>query len=245
MKQTRILMGMPITVEVLDEQVRKQDFRNVFRFFQRVEKRYSPYLPSSELSQINRGLPRSHWSREMKQIMELCHQTRIETGGYFNINRGGSLDTSGLVKGWSIKRAAELLARRGFKNFYVEAGGDIQVRGKNPEDQPWKVGLRNPFNRHENIKVINIDDEGVATSGTYIRGQHVYNPKRPRRNLRQIVSLTVIGPDIYEADRMATAALAMGRRGIAFIESLSGFEGYSIDKTGMATMTSGFERYTA
>jgi thiamine biosynthesis lipoprotein len=61
--------------------------------------------------------------------------------------------------------------------------------------------------------------------------------------LQDIVSLTVIGPNVYEADRFATAAFAMGKRGIYFIEQLPGFEGYMIDAAARATFTSGFERY--
>ena len=53
-----------------------------------------------------------------------------------------------------------------------------------------------------------------------------------------------MGPNVLEADRFATAAFAMGREGIHFIESLKGFEGYAIDAKGIATMTSGFEVYT-
>ncbi len=60
-----------------------------------------------------------------------------------------------------------------------------------------------------------------------------------------VASVTVIGPDVYEADRFATAAFAMGERGIRFLESLDGFEGYMIDNDGIATMTTGFVRYTA
>jgi thiamine biosynthesis lipoprotein len=58
-----------------------------------------------------------------------------------------------------------------------------------------------------------------------------------------VLSLTVIGPNIYEADRFATAAFAMGEEGIRFIERLEGFEGYMIDRRGQATFTSGFTRY--
>jgi thiamine biosynthesis lipoprotein ApbE len=58
-----------------------------------------------------------------------------------------------------------------------------------------------------------------------------------------VVSLTVIGPNVYEADRFATAAFAMGKKGIYFIEQLPGFEGYMIDTSAQATYTSGFERY--
>ncbi len=58
-----------------------------------------------------------------------------------------------------------------------------------------------------------------------------------------VVSLTVVGPNIYEADRFATAAFAMGEAGIMFIEKLPGFEGYMVNDNGIATFTSGFEKY--
>jgi len=93
------------------------------------------------------------------------------------------------------------------------------------------------------LKVVGVAHEGVATSGTYIRGNHIYNPisKKPAD---AIASLTVIGPNIYEADRFATAAFAMGPSGITFVESLEGFEAYMVDNNRIATFTSGFERYS-
>ena len=83
----------------------------------------------------------------------------------------------------------------------------------------------------------------MATSGTYVRGQHVYDPFNRQKPITEIVSLTVIGPDIYEADRFATAALAMRDKGVAFIASLEGFEAYSINNQGVATFTPGFSQY--
>lgn len=105
-------------------------------------------------------------------------------------------------------------------------------------------GIRNPFNKEEIIKVISLKDAGIATSGTYIRGQHIYNPHEIEKPITEIVSLSVIGPNVYEADRFATAAFAMGEKGIMFIEKLNGFEGYMVDKNGLATMTGGFQAYT-
>ena len=80
----------------------------------------------------------------------------------------------------------------------------------------------------------------MATSGTYVRGQHIYNPHEPTKLIQDIVSLSVIGPDILEADRFATAAFAMGEQGIYFIENLPGFEGYMVNAQGIATQTTGF-----
>ena len=83
----------------------------------------------------------------------------------------------------------------------------------------------------------------MATSGNYIRGDHIYNPHASAEIIKDIVSLTVIAANVYEADRFATAAFAMGADGINFIEKLLGLEGYLVDKNGIATYTSGFEKY--
>jgi thiamine biosynthesis lipoprotein len=235
-------MGMPITIEIVGE-TSGEPFEAAYSYFHAVDERYSPYRADSELSRINNGLPKNKWSTEMKHIFALCEQTKQQTAGYFDSIHEGTWDPSGLVKGWAINQAATVLRQLGKRDFYIEAGGDIQVNGQAAGGEQWRVGIRSPFDRDEIIKVISIADEGVATSGTAVRGQHIYNPHAPGQPLHDVVSLTVIGPTIYDADRFATAAFAMGRKGIAFIEQLSGFEGYMVDAHKVATMTSGFERY--
>lgn len=243
MKQTRLIMGMPITVEVVDG-AKEDDLAAVFAYFTEVDGRYSTYKTGSEISRINRGLPRERWSAEMKHVVKLCEETKQQTDGYFDIAHIGKLDPSGLVKGWSIQNAAGILRRHGFKNFYIEAGGDIQTAGQSADTQPWRVGIRSPFNVDEIVKTIQLSGSAIATSGTYVRGEHIYNPHDGYKPANAIASLSVIGPNIYDADRFATAAFAMGGQGIRFIESLRDLEGYMIDTKGLATMTSGFERYT-
>ena len=243
MKQTRLLMGMPITVEILDPGVTDEPVDAVFDYFASVDERFSTYKESSEISRINRGeLRPEQYSHDMRTILALSEQTKQQTAGYFDIAHDGRLDPSGIVKGWAIQQAAERLKAGGWRNFYVDAGGDIQVSGTK-DGRPWRVGIRNPFQRQEYVKVLELTDCGVATSGTAVRGQHIYDPYQPCVPLREVLSLTVIGPNIYEADRFATAAFAMGRRVIQFIETLTGCEGYLIDANARATYTSGFERY--
>lgn len=244
MKQTELIMGMPITVELVDA-VNSTLLAETFDYFRTVDARFSTYKPDSEITRINNGLPKKEWSAEMRAVLRLCEQTKRQTQGYFDILHEGKLDPSGLVKGWAIHNAAERLLDQGIKSFYIEAGGDIQAQGKNSDNQPWLVGIRNPFNLQEIIKTVAITNRGVATSGTYVRGQHIYDPHHPESKIPSIKSLTVIGPDIYEADRFATAAFAMGSKGIAFIESLDGFEGYLVDEQQTATFTSGFRKYVA
>lgn len=244
MKNTKIIMGMPITVEIIDK-VKKTDLDKIFDYFKSIDDKFSPYKPNSELSKVNAGLTRKNWSDEFENVIELCEKTQQQTNGYFDIKHDGKLDPSGLVKGWAIQQASEQLTDQGFNNYYIEAGGDIQVKGSFKVGSPWKIGIRNPFNINEIVKVVAVDGHGVATSGTYIRGEHIYNPKQKYREVSSIKSLTVIGPNIYEADRFATAAYAMGQSGIAFIEALPGFEGYQINDKQIATYSSGFENYVA
>ena len=244
MKQSRMIMGMPVILDVIDSWVTGKTFDKIFAYFEYVDRKFSTYKNESEISLLNRQeITLEQSSEDMQTIFMLAEQTRQETDGYFDIARNGKYDPSGIVKGWAIYNAAEILRQAGFKNYYVDAGGDIQVYGKNDEGQDWRVGIQSPFNPKEIVKVVSLQDCGMATSGTYVRGQHIYNPKDREQPITEIVSLTVIGPDIYEADRFATAAFAMGSAGVYFIENLKGFEGYMIDQKGLATYTSGFERY--
>lgn len=220
-------MGMPVTVEALDALASEEMLDTVFAYFEYIDDKFSTYKEHSEISAINRGeIILEQASADMRTVFALAEQTKRETDGYFDIARDGSYDPSGIVKGWAIYNAAEILRQNGLENFYVDAGGDVQATGKNSRGQDWRVGIRNPFDLNEIVKVLSVSDCGVATSGTYIRGQHIYNPKRDAQPVTDIVSLTVLGPDIYEADRFATAAFAMGREGIRFIARLQGFEGY-------------------
>jgi thiamine biosynthesis lipoprotein len=246
MKRERILMGMNISIEVIDKGVTENEIEKVFSYFEYIDEKFSTYKDTSEISLINKGMVKeTEYSGDMKTILKLSEETKKETDGYFNIrDKNEMLDPSGIVKGWSIYKASQILKKDGFNNFCINAGGDIQVSGKNTEGQKWAIGVRSPFNpEKEIIKVVQLTTEGLATSGNYIRGQHIYNPHDKKEVLTDIVSLSVVGPNIYEADRFATAAFAMGTEGINFIERLDGFEGYAIDSQGIATMTTNFEKY--
>ncbi len=231
MRETRTIMGMPIQVAVLDDTVRRQDLDAVFAEFSAIDAQFSPFKDDSEVCRFNRGeIAEDAFTPRMREIAALCEKTKRETGGYFDVSRpDGTIDPCGMVKGWAIRNAARQLLDMGFRDFCVEAGGDIQCHGVNGQGGEWTVGIRNPFSRDEIVKVLRPRSHGVATSGNYLRGDHIYNPHTGRYGSHDIVSLTVIGRDVLEADRYATAAFAMGRRGIHFIERMPGLEGYEID----------------
>ncbi|HCP75509.1 MAG TPA: FAD:protein FMN transferase, partial [Ktedonobacter sp.] len=149
MKQTCLLMGMPITIEVVEPTVTQDDLDKVFAYFVSVDDTFSTYKATSEISKINRGeLLAAQYSENMKSILALSEQTKKDTHGYFDIQRDGIYDPSGIVKGWAVQNAANMLRAWGFRNFYIDAGGDIQLSG-NKDGNPWRIGIRNPFNRTE------------------------------------------------------------------------------------------------
>ena len=239
-------MGMPITVEVVGGQAAVLD--EIFSYFEYIDEKFSPFKKESEISMINSGrLAPNDWSNDVHSVFDLAERTKQETDGYFDIiSPKGLIDPSGLVKGWAINNAVAMIKEMGYRNFFIDAGGDIAVGGRNGKGEDWTVGIRDPFRKTGIVKSIKLKDKtGVATSGSYERGEHIWNPKNKAAAPKEIVSITVIGPDVYEADRFATAAFAMGRNGVRFIEGRPELEAYSIDRAGIATMTSGFPKYVA
>ena len=236
-------MGMPVIVEITDD-ADPGIFTKIFDYFRWVDSTFSTYKETSEITRINTGvLKRKNYSKEMSEIFALAQQTKKESHGYFDIHNGKVIDPSGIVKGWAIHNAARILTDSGIGNYYVEAGGDIEVAGTNNDGKPWTIGIRNPFSPGEIIKRVTLGHHGIATSGTYERGNHIYDPVR-KGAADEIASMTVIAPDVYEADRFATAAFAMGTMGIQFISGLKNTEGYMIYNHGIATYTAGFGTYT-
>lgn len=240
MRCVREVMGMPVTVDVPEPGVGDPVVEEVYADLRMVDRLFSPFLPDSAVSKINRGELRPEDAGELvRVVLELCERYERATDGYFTAWNGDRIDPSGLVKGWAIDRACSILDRRAFANYLVDAGGDVMARGTSGAGAPWRVGIRHPVERTKVARVVLARDLAVATSGTYEKGQHVRDP-HTGRSATDVVSLTVVGPDILEADVYATAALAMGRRGLAFIERLARFEGYAIFPDLRAGWTSGF-----
>lgn len=242
MRLTRAQMGMVTVVEIVD-QADVKDFEDIFAYFDHVNRVFSPFKKDSEVSRFGRReITEAEASPELKEVLALAEQTKRDSGGYFDVWHEGKFDPSGIVKGWAIHQSAEKLRAKGFKNFYVEAGGDIEVAGSNSKGQPWRIGLRHPFDKSKLTHILSLSRGGVATSGTYQQGQHIYNPYRPGiRN--DLVSLTVVGPDIYEADRIATAAFAMGQAGLRWLETKTRLQGLAITSNGTLEMTGGLKKF--
>src|SRR5574337_1028149 len=99
-KATRVIMGMPITVEIVGSDVPELIMEQVFAYFSAIDETFSTYKEGSEISRINQGLlALNDASEAVKKIFLLAEETKVLTGGYFDIeSRDGMIDPSGIVK---------------------------------------------------------------------------------------------------------------------------------------------------
>jgi FAD:protein FMN transferase len=232
---------MPVTVQVLDDLVEDEALVKVFDDFALLDRTFSPFLEDSEVSRINRAeLQPEDAGPLVKQAIDLCRLYDRATEGYFSPWIAGRFDPSGFVKGWAIDRACSILDGYGYRDFFVDAGGDVQTRGVNADGGPWRVGVRHPVERDKVACVVLARGLAVATSGTYEKGEHIFDP-HTGKPAGAWLSFTVVGPDIVHADIYATAGVAMGVPGLELVRRTTGYEAYAIDKQLRASYTAGFE----
>jgi thiamine biosynthesis lipoprotein len=247
------IMGTAIVIDVRDNEAggRSLDraIEAAFEHFRGVDRRFSTYLDDSEVCRLNRGeLAPDELSAELREVLEMCEQARLVSDGYFDIRahrHDGTIDPSGLVKGWSVESAAHILESVGAANFTINAAGDVIVRGEGEPGVAWRIGIRNPWDAQTVVAVVASSNLAIATSGTYERGEHVIDP-RSGRAPEGVASMTVVGPSLTWADTWATAAFAMGVRGVDWVaRELDGYEALAVASDRHVVMTAGFERLIA
>lgn len=236
-------MGMPIVVDVrdVDDAAALEPLFDWFRF---VDRTFSTYIDDSEISRLNRGeLALADAHADVREVLARCEELRVETNGFFDVHaeRDDYVDPSGLVKGWSVDRAADIADELGFRNYAVNAGGDMRLRGGALPAREWRVGIQHPTSPDHVAAVVAGDDLAVATSGAYNRGEHVFDP-HTHRPPTGVLSVTITGRDLGTADAYATAAFAMGERGPAWTARLRGYEAMTLLADGRVLSTPRFPR---
>ncbi|BAL91957.1 hypothetical protein AMIS_67370 [Actinoplanes missouriensis 431] len=237
-------MGTVVSIELADE-LPESELSGLVEmtcsWLHEVDARFSTYKPDSEVCRFRDGaLALEDCSADLRLVLDRCADLWRDTDGYFDAYAGGKLDPSGYVKGWSIEVASQRLAEAGSRRHYLNAGGDIRMRGTGPTGGPWRVGVRHPWEAGKLSWVLALTDGAVATSGTYERGAHVVDPRtgKPATGLR---SVTVVGPDLAVADAYATTALAMGEAGLSWLAGrvAGGYESAAVTDDGRAFTSAG------
>jgi FAD:protein FMN transferase len=131
------------------------------------------------------------------------------------LRRPLTLDLGAVAKGLAVDAAAREL--QAYRNFAIDAGGDLYFGGCNPRGEPWRAGVRHPQLCNELIDRFSISDRAVCTSGTYERGPHIIDPRNGDA-AHAVASSTVVAPSAMLADALATAAFVLGaEHGLALL----------------------------
>ncbi|HZU64806.1 MAG TPA: FAD:protein FMN transferase [Novosphingobium sp.] len=121
-----------------------------------------------------------------------------------------ALDLSAIAKGFAVDALAEALVGAGIAHFAVEVGGEWRGSGVQPGGQPWWVDLETPPGAALAPLRIALHGLSVATSGTYLRGDHNLDPRSGRPAAGGIVSCSVVHASAMIADGWASALTVLG-----------------------------------
>jgi len=204
-------------------------------FLYEVDEVFSTYKENSQVSRLRRGeIAITDCTVDLQEVWALCVYAKQVTDGSFDpwCVEGG-FDPSGYVKGWASDRAIVMLKAAGVEHIQINSAGDLSLAGGVEPGKPWSIGIRHPEEAHTVVKVFDITDGAIATSGTYERGAHI---KDPHTGLIAIGarSATVYGPDGGIADALATALIVAGKDGAYLFQKpeLAGYHCWVIERHG-------------
>ena len=211
---------------------------SVIAFCEDVDRDFSTYKNDSWVSRLHRGeVVIEDCPDDVIEVWDLCAQAKWLSDGAFDPWAvDGGFDPSGLVKGWAADKCADMLVAAGVQHVQVNAAGDLALRGgwfdsESGEVKPWSIGVVNPDNKLEVVKVFEITDGAIATSGTYERGAHISDPHTGMIAIGA-KSATVVGPQGWLCDAMATAVMVGGTDSVAWFgqEELMGYQVFAVNR---------------
>lgn len=133
------------------------------------------------------------------------------------------LDCSAIAKGFGVDCVARLLDRKGVRNYMIDIGGELVMKGENAQMETWRIGINKPVDdslavNQELQTILRITDVGLATSGNYRnfyykdgkKYAHTIDPRTGYPIQHNILSATVVANDCATADAYATAFMVLG-----------------------------------
>ncbi len=168
----------------------------------------------------------------------------VEKVGYQNIildeiNQSVFLKLEGMKigfgaigKGYAADKAKALLQDKGVVSGIINASGDLNTWGKQPNGKDWLVAIVNPLNKEKVFSWMPVYNSAVVTSGNYekyvkfndVLYTHIIDP-RTGYPATGVLSVTIFTQTAELADALATSIFVMGvETGLDFINQLNGVE---------------------
>ena len=232
------IVDVDISSSLVSEEVLNQGMRQVIDFCKQVDADFSTYIDTSWVTRLRTNkVEITSCPPLVQEVWELSLKAKHLSDGAFDPwSVKGGFDPSGLVKGWAADKCADILVACGGQHVQVNAAGDLALRGgffdvTDGVVKPWSIGVINPGNKKEVVKVYEIMDGAIATSGTYERGAHINDPYTAMIAIGA-QSATVVGGDGWLCDAMATAVMVAGTDSAKWFsqEQLQGYQVFAVDR---------------
>ncbi len=131
------------------------------------------------------------------------------------------LDFSAIAKGYGVDVVGGYLESKDVNNYMVEIGGEVLCKGRNENNQAWRIGIDQP--KESSLKrnlqaIVELENAALATSGNYRnfyekdgkKYVHTINPKTGYPEISNLLSVSILSDDCMTADAYATAFMVMG-----------------------------------
>ena len=180
-------------------------------------------------------------------------KVRIEEGFIVKDMPGIRLDMNAIAKGYTVDVVADFFDSKGITDYMIEIGGEIRLKGKNRNNQLWRIGIDKPVDdpmapTRELQEIIQLTGKAIATSGNYRKfyikdGQkfaHTIDPDSGYPVQHNLLSATVITGTAMDADAWATAFMVMGvEKSMELARTVSELEAYFLyDLNGVTAVAS-------
>ena len=102
--------------------------------------------------------------------------------------KGMSLDFNAIAQGFTVDVIGRFLESKNCNNYLIEVGGEILAKGKNADENIWRVGVDKPsenIDANERFQfILDLENKALATSGNYrkfykkngVKYSHTINP---------------------------------------------------------------------
>ncbi|MFC6224042.1 FAD:protein FMN transferase [Hymenobacter artigasi] len=146
--------------------------------------------------------------------------------------KGMRINLAGILQGYGLRRAKQVLDKMDIKGGLMNGSGDIYCWGRQADGSLWRVAIGDPDHPNSVAAWVDVTDMAVVTAGNYeqyftVGNQvygHIINPHTgyPSIGLR---SVTILCSDVELADGLDEVVFVKGpTAGLAFINSLKGID---------------------
>jgi thiamine biosynthesis lipoprotein len=129
------------------------------------------------------------------------------------------IDLGGIGKGYIVDKINEEIKNK-YWDYCLSVGGDMYLGGRDVKNdyENWAIEIENPFDSSIEMPTLLLSNLAIATSGTYKRKwildgkkkHHIIDPLTKESSKTDIVSSTVIGPDVTFCDILSKSLIIMG-----------------------------------